>query len=75
MLVRTVLYMAPKKQSNNEIFRYLIDKHGLTHKQVAELLSNEYSDVSVKTVSSWSDNRRNIPGTTLKLLTILLDDE
>ena len=60
--------------TNNDLLRYLADKHDLTHRQIAELLSSEYGTVSKKAVDKWIIDERKMSGIAMELLTIKLDD-
>ena len=60
------------KYANNQILRDLIVKHSFRHKDIAKLLTSKYGPVSIKTVSCWIYDERNMPGPMLELLTIKL---
>lgn len=57
---------------NNDTLRNIIANHKLMHKDIVKLLSSKYGDISIRTVESWTQDRRVIPGQTLELLIIKL---
>jgi hypothetical protein len=64
--------MATKKLSNNDRLRLLMAQHNLTRREVREIISGPYGEVSQGTVDSWLTDKpsyaRNMPGPMLELL-------